>query len=176
MMGVGMKKLIITSSVFENGGSIPEKYTCDGDNINPPLSIKGIPPESQSLVLTIDDPDAVGEVIVKKCSDNSLFKQSDCSTRTEKTWLHWLVWDIDTSGSIKEESIPGVEGINSFNRAEYDGPCPPVGTHRYVFRVFALNTKLNLPKGSTLTAVETAMHNHIVAEGELLGKYGRTLA
>ena len=117
---VEMEKLTI-SSVFSNNETIPKKYTCDGDDINPELAIKGVPEEAKSLVLIMDDPDApVG------------------------TWDHWIVFNIPVTAKIEENSIPGTEGVNSFRRQSYGGPCPPSGTHRYFFKFYALDTELDL--------------------------------
>ena len=104
-----MKELRITSLVFEKNGFIPVKYTCDGDDVNPPLKIEGIPEGTQSLVLIIDDPDA-----------------------PMGTWDHWVVWNILPVEKIEEDSVPGMEGLNDFNQHSYGGPCPPSGTHRYL--------------------------------------------
>jgi hypothetical protein len=144
-----MPELKITS-VFEHNGHIPVKYTCDGDDINPPLNIEGIPDGTQSLVLIMDDPDA-----------------------PMGTWDHWIVWNIPASGKIEENSAPGIEGVNSWRKNNYGGPCPPSGTHRYFFKVYALDTKLNLPTSANKKDVEKAMQSHILAEGELIGLYSR---
>ena len=108
----------IISEVFENKQMIPQKYTCDGENINPPLQITDIPSNTESLVLIVDDPDA-----------------------PSGDWIHWLVWNINPqTKEIMEDSVPenAVVGTNDFKKMEYDGPCPPSGTHRYVFKVLAL--------------------------------------
>lgn len=146
-----ISELKITSPAFEANGEIPTKYTCDGADINPPLHIEGIPEEIQSLVLIVDDPDAPGG-----------------------TWDHWIVWNIPPVDAIEEDSIPGTEGLNDFRRQAYGGPCPPSGTHRYFFKVYALDTMLDLPPTATKTDVEQAMEGHILAQGELIGKYSRS--
>ena len=141
----------VTSKAFEDGGMISAKYTCDGDDINPPLSISDVPAKTQSLALIVDDPDApIGD------------------------WVHWLVWDIDakTTG-IKEDSVPGTEGTNDFRRTKYGGPCPPSGTHRYMFKVYALDARLNLPQSTTKKSLQAAMQGHILSEARLSGKYKR---
>ncbi len=138
----------VFSSVFASNGSIPGKYTCDGEDINPPLEFEGIPEEAESLVLIVDDPDA-----------------------PTKTFTHWIVWNIEPVAKIDEDSIPGVEGINDFRKIGYGGPCPPSGTHRYFFRVYALGKKLELKAGAGRKELENEMIGHIVAEGELMGKY-----
>lgn len=143
----------ISSPVFENNECIPSKYTCDGGNISPPLMFSDVPGNAQSLVLIMDDPDA-----------------------PRGTWIHWTIWNIDpkTTG-IKENSVPGeaVEGITSFGRAGYGGPCPPTGTHRYFFKLYALDAKLDLAPDLDKSALEKAMQNHILAQAELIGLYTR---
>jgi Raf kinase inhibitor-like YbhB/YbcL family protein len=143
-------ELIISSPVFENGGFIPAKYTCDGDDVNPPLDIKGLPTGTKSLVLIVDDPDA-----------------------PMGTWDHWIVWNILVKDRIEENSVPGVEGVNSFGRHSYGGPCPPSGTHRYFFKVYALDTRLELNPNSKKKDVEKAMKGHVLAQGEIMGRYKR---
>ena len=141
----------ITSSVFGHNTLVPSKYTCEGQNINPPLSIKDIPADTKSLVLIVDDPDA-----------------------PTKTWTHWTVWNISPdTAEIAENSIPGgcVEGTTSFGRTGYGGPCPPSGTHRYFFKIFALNKLLNLPHGAYLANLTAAMENHIIDKDEFIGLY-----
>jgi len=146
-----MKELTITSEAFQNNKSIPKKYTCDGQDINPPLSIEGIPAETKSLILIVDDPDA-----------------------PMGTWDHWIVWNIPpTTIAIKENTVPGVEGINDFRKHSYGGPCPPSGTHRYYFKVYALDTKLTLNPNSRKKDLEKAMRDHILAKGQLVGLYSR---
>ena len=146
-----MADLTITSPEFENNGMIPAKYTADGENINPELNIEGIPAEAQSLVLICDDPDApVG------------------------TWTHWVVFNIPaTSTKIAENSVPGIQGLNDFKKNSWGGPAPPSGTHRYFFKVYALDIKLDLQEGALLSNIESAMNNHILAQGGLIGKYKR---
>ena len=143
-------KLIVTSTAFENNGAIPSKYTCDGDDVNPPLDIGGLPGGTKSLVLIVDDPDA-----------------------PRGTWDHWVVWNIAPTERIEENSVPGVEGLNDFQRHSYGGPCPPSGTHRYFFKVYALDVQLNLGAESRKRDVEKAMEGHALATGELVGRYRR---
>jgi len=145
-----MEKLTITSSVFKNKGVIPAKYTCDGEDVNPPLSVEGVPEETESLVLIVDDPDAPMGM-----------------------WDHWVVWDIPPTKKIEENSVPGTEGLNDFGKHSYGGPCPPSGTHRYFFKVYALDTKLDLPSNSRKRNVEKAMEGHILTKGEIIGLYSR---
>lgn len=149
----GEIRMKITSKAFANNGFIPQKYTCDGQDINPPLTIKEVPANTKSLVLMVDDPDAPMGV-----------------------WTHWLVWNIDPKTTeIKEGTVPqgAVLGKNDFGKPDYGGPCPPRGTHRYFFKVFALDVVLNLPSGASRSQLEKAMENHIVGQGQLMGKYSR---
>jgi len=145
-----MKKLIVTSPTFENNGFIPSKYTCDGDDVNPVLLIKDAPEATQNLALIVDDPDA-----------------------PMGTWDHWIVWNISPTEKIEEMSVPGTEGLNSFRRHSYGGPCPPFGTHRYFFKVYALDTKLAIQPNSKKNDVEKAMEGHTLAKGEIVGLYKR---
>jgi Raf kinase inhibitor-like YbhB/YbcL family protein len=142
------KPLLITSSAFKAMKPIPSGYTCEGKDINPPIDIEGIPERAHSLVLIVDDPDAPG-----------------------KTWVHWLVWNIPIAHHIKENSVPGVQGSNDFGRQAWGGPCPPSGTHRYFFKVYALDSLLELPSRTTKRELEQAMGDHILAYGELVGLY-----
>jgi len=145
-----MEQLTITSPVFENNKPIPKKYTCDGEDVNPPLNIEDIPVGTKSLVLIVDDPDA-----------------------PMGTWDHWIVWNIPPKNKIDEDSVPGVEGLNDFRKHSYGGPCPPSGTHRYFFKVYALDVQLALSSNSRKKDVEKAMKDHILAKGELVGLYSR---
>lgn len=147
-----MAALKITSPAFSEGESIPEKYTADGDDVNPELNIEGIPSEAKSLVLIVDDPDAPAG-----------------------TWTHWLVFNISSSTSkVDENSIPGIQGINDFKRIEWGGPSPPSGnSHRYFFGVYALDTMLELDEGVLRADIERAMQGHILTKGELIGRYRR---
>jgi Raf kinase inhibitor-like YbhB/YbcL family protein len=146
-----LEKLLVKSPAFENGKPIPTKYTCDGANVNPPLTIDGIPEETKTLVLTVDDPDA-----------------------PMGTFNHWVVWNIPpTTRKIEENTFPGTRGISTSGKHTYDGPCPPYETHRYFFKVYALDIKLNLKLNSTIKDVEKAMKGHTLAEGELVGLYSR---
>jgi Raf kinase inhibitor-like YbhB/YbcL family protein len=146
---MNIQTIKVFSSAFVGNGSIPRKYTCDGQDINPPLEFAGIPEETESLVLIVDDPDA------------------------SPKFTHWLVWNIEPVAKIEEDSIPGVEGLNDFKKIGYNGPCPPSGTHRYFFRVYALDKKLELKAGAGRKYLENEMIGHIIAEGELMGKYSR---
>ncbi len=146
-----MTDLIVKSPAFKNNQMIPSKYTCDGQEINPPLTIEDIPPETESLALVLEDPDA-----------------------PRGTFDHWIVWNIAPTGKIEENSVPGVVGLNSSGEPEYNSMCPPSGTHRYFFKVYALDTKLNLkPWLTRKKELEKAMQGHILAKGELIGLYRR---
>lgn len=142
--------MVITSPVFKNNEMIPRKYTCDGADVNPTLNIRGIPRKAESLVLIVDDPDA-----------------------PMGTWDHWIVWNIPPEERIEENSVPGIEGLNDFRKHSYGGPCPPSGTHRYFFRVYALDAMLDLKPNSRKRDVERAMRGHILAQGEIIGLYRR---
>jgi Raf kinase inhibitor-like YbhB/YbcL family protein len=147
-----MKKLSVMSPTFENNQLIPAKYTCDGDNVNPPLAIDGVPEGTKTLALIVDDPDA-----------------------PMGTWDHWIVWNIPaTTSKIAENTVPGTEGMNDSRRRSYGGPCPPSGTHRYFFKVYALDVKLDLSPAARKRDVEKAMQGHVLAKGELVGLYRRS--
>ena len=142
----------ITSSAFQQGANIPSKFSCDGANTSPPLQISDSPTEAKSLVLIVDDPDA----------PSGLF-------------THWAVWNISPQTStIAEGSTPkGAQGTNDFGKSGYGGPCPPSGTHRYYFKIFALDRELDLPSGAKRSQLDAAMKGHVVAQGELMGRYSR---
>ena len=148
----GRAKIDVTSSAFQEGGSIPSRFTCDGSDTSPPLQISGVPPETKSLVLIVDDPDAPGGL-----------------------FTHWLLWNIPPkTTSIPQGSSPiGVQGTNDFGKAGYRGPCPPPGTHRYSFKVFAIDRQLDLRSRAKRSEVEAAMRDHVTAQGELVGRYAR---
>ena len=146
--GKGMK---ITSSAFQEGAEIPAKYSRQGGNANPPLHIEGVPQNAKSLVLIVDDPDApVG------------------------LFTHWLLWNIDPkTAEIAEKSTPkgAVQGTNDYPTLGYGGPQPPSGTHRYYFKIFALDQTLNLPAGAKRKELDKAMNGHVIAQGQLMGRY-----
>ena len=148
----GEAKMKIRSSAFEQDGNMPAKFTCDGSDTSPPLQITGIPSNAKTLVLIADDPDA----------PDGLF-------------THWLVWNIPPqTNSIAEGGAPkGVQGANDFGKTDYRGPCPPRGTHRYSFKIFALDRELDLRTGAKRSQVDVAMKGHIIAQGELVGRYAR---
>ena len=148
-----LKIMKLESSVFENNGNIPSKYTCDGENVNPPLEISEVPENTKSLVLIVDDPDA-----------------------PMGTWVHWTVWNISPKTTeISENSVPegAVEGITDFGKPGYGGPCPPSGTHRYFFKLYALDTTLDLGSSAKAKDIEKAMEGHILDKAELVGLYSR---
>jgi Raf kinase inhibitor-like YbhB/YbcL family protein len=152
-LAAGGEKMKITSSAFQEGGTIPEKFSKNGENANPELRIDGVPAEAKSLALIVDDPDApVG------------------------LFTHWLVWNIDPKTTeVAENDVPkgAVQGMNDFPGRHYDGPQPPSGTHRYYFKVFALDQTLNLKPGAKRREVDAAMKGHVIGQGELMGKYSK---
>jgi len=146
----------ITSSAFEEGGLIPPKYTCDGDDISPPLQWDAGPEATKSIALISDDPDA-----------------------PMGTWVHWVLFNLPPDTTHLHENIPPEEilpngarqGISDFGRIGYGGPCPPSGTHRYFFKIYTLDTELDLVAGAAKSDLINAMEGHILAEGQLMGKY-----
>ncbi len=150
----------LTSPAFSEGGRIPSKYTCDGQEISPPLKISEVPKGAKTLVLIMDDPD-IPDFVKEKF-------------RIE-IWDHWIVWNIPANTiEIAEGTNPkGILGKNTRGVTAYGGPCPPDREHRYFFKLYALDIELSLPKGSTKTEVEKAMKGHILAEAKLTGKYAR---
>ena len=151
-----MKTLIIKSSAFNHLEMIPDKYTCKGKNISPPLQWVDFPNETKSFVLINDDPDA-----------------------PSGTWVHWVLFNIPADQTELKENIQQKkifdngtrQGMTDFGRSAYGGPCPPSGTHRYFFKLYALDIMLDLPAGSTKEEIEKAMQGHILASGELIGKF-----
>ncbi len=138
----------LISTEFADNGFIPEKFTCQGVDINPTLIIEDMRVNTKSLALIMDDPDApLG------------------------TWVHWVVYNMPVISHIEENSIPGEEGINDSGRNAYHGPCPPSGIHRYFFKIYALDTELNLGRGINKKTLEKAMEGHILDKAELIGKY-----
>ncbi|MFO7928305.1 MAG: YbhB/YbcL family Raf kinase inhibitor-like protein [Candidatus Humimicrobiaceae bacterium] len=144
----------IKSTAFENNGNIPAKYTCDGENVNPPLEFSEVPQNAESLALVADDPDAPG-----------------------KTWVHWTIWNINP----KTKKIPehaklekAIEGITDFGKPGYGGPCPPSGTHRYFFKLYALDTELNLDPSSDVGQLQEEIEGHVIEKAELIGKYSKS--
>jgi len=143
----------IKSPAFGQNGLIPERYTCDGANVNPPLTISGAPGEAKSFVLIVDDPDA-----------------------PRGTWVHWTIYNISPqTKAIAERSVPqsAIQGTTSFGKPGYGGPCPPSGMHRYFFKLYALDTVLSAEAALDKTEVENLIRGHILAQTELIGRYGR---
>jgi Raf kinase inhibitor-like YbhB/YbcL family protein len=148
----------ITSSAFVEGGLIPSKYTCDGSNISPPLQWDSVPEGTKSIALISDDPDAPAG-----------------------TWVHWVIYSMPAETKELEENIPpdkvlpngARQGTNDFGKIGYGSPCPPSGTHRYFFKVYALDTELDLAPGATKRDLLNAMEGHILGQGQLIGIYKR---
>lgn len=140
----------VSSPAFEEGGAIPSEYTCDGADVSPSLTFRNISKNAKSLALIMDDPDA-----------------------PMGTWVHWLVWNIppNSTGFSKGENITYLLGTNDFGTLNYGGPCPPSGTHRYFFKLYALDTMLELKKGANKRQLEEAMSGHIIEEAQLMGTY-----
>jgi len=152
--------LTLESSAFEHGGAIPSRYTCQGDDISPPLTWRGVPETARSLVLIVDDPDAPDPQAPKM------------------TWVHWLLYNIPPDVSGLPENVgsanlpPGTrEGLNDWNRTGYGGPCPPIGRHRYFHKLYALDTVLEGLNTPTKAELEAAMKGHIISQTELVGTY-----
>ncbi len=151
-----MAELILKCSSFKEDGFIPERYTCDGENVNPFLEIRNVPKEAHSLALIMDDPDATNG----------------------KVWDHWVIWNIDPKTQyLSEDSLPSntVQGINSWGSARYGGPCPPHGAepHRYMFKLYALDMVLDLPFTTTRAELERVIEEHVIAKTDLVAKYRR---
>lgn len=138
----------LKSPEFNNNEYMPKKFSYRGENINPPLIITNIPSETKSIALIVDDPDA-----------------------PSGDWVHWIIFDMPVLPRIEENSAPGKQGMNDFGRIGYDGPFPPSGTHRYFFKVYALDAELNLAEGSHKSDLEGAMKGHVLAKAELIGLY-----
>jgi len=145
--------LRVSSPVFENNGTIPKKYGCEGENVNPSLKIEHVPSGAKSIALVFDDIDA-----------------------PRGTYVHWILWNIDPgTREIKENSIPegAIQGVNDFRKQNYGGPCPPTRPHRYVFKVYVLDTLLDLQTHSAKPDLEKAMEGHILGQAQLKGTYKR---
>lgn len=157
--GMSMK---IESSAFAHNGDIPRRYTCDGQDVSPPLSWSGVPENAKSLVLIVDDPDAPDPKAPKM------------------TWVHWVLYNIPANASglpegVSSGALPNgtAEGINDWKRTGYGGPCPPTGRHRYFHKLYALDTVLTGLNKPTKAQLEKAMQGHILAQAELIGLYQR---
>lgn len=138
----------LSSPEFQPNGMIPGKFTCQGKDVNPALVFDDVPGETKSLALIMDDPDA-----------------------PMGTWVHWVVYDMPVASKINEDSVPGKQGRNNFGKRDYGGPCPPSGTHRYFFKLYALDKELQLSEGVDKASLEKAMEGHILAKAELVGLY-----
>jgi Raf kinase inhibitor-like YbhB/YbcL family protein len=147
----------LSSTAFGHGEKIPSKFTCDGENINPPLSFSGVPAEAKSLALIMDDPDVPKNL------------------RPDGMWDHWVVFNIPPSlASLDEGEEPsGVQGMGTGQNLDYYGPCPPDREHRYYFKLYALDSELDLLEGATKKEVESAMAGHILEQAVLMGRYER---
>jgi len=155
--------LSLNSSVFNEGGVVPSKYTCEGDDVAPPLEWDGVPENAQSLVLIVDDPDAPDP------------------DDPRMTWVHWVVYNLPSDvrglpeGAMADMLPVGTkQGLNDWNNIGYGGPCPPIGRHRYFFKLYVLDTILEDLSSPTKVEVETAMQGHVIAQAELVGTYKKT--
>lgn len=153
----------ISSPAFSDGGEMTSKYTCEGDDLSPPLEWSGVPEGTKSLVLIVDDPDAPDP------------------KAPQRVWVHWVLYDIpaEAKGLPENANKSGLPsgakaGLNDWKRADYGGPCPPIGRHRYFHKLYALDTTLDELKSPTKTAVEAAMDGHILAEAQMIGTYEKT--
>jgi Raf kinase inhibitor-like YbhB/YbcL family protein len=184
-----IKKLTVTSSAFANNGTIPVKYTCLGQSASPPLTITNIPPEARSLAVIICDPDAVSKIQTEvenhtttKATRTRTTNKKVTQTKRTRTmdactvdgFTHWVVWNIDTGSTIPENFRNDDMGMNSAKQQGYIGMCPPTGMHHYIFRVYALDTKLKIDKNTDRKALEKIMTGHIVAQGEITGTYDKS--
>ena len=155
--------MTITSTAFAPEGSIPALYTCEGRDISPPLAWNGVPPGTKSLALIADDPDAPDPAAPKM------------------TWVHWVLYDLPPSTTglpegVKSSALPAgtKEAVNDFGRTTYGGPCPPVGRHRYYFKLYALDTTLPDLARPSKAALEKAMQGHVLAQATLMGTYRKS--
>ena len=148
----------LTSTAFKEGEAIPRQYTCDGVNISPPLEWSGVPKSAKAIAIIADDPDAPAGA-----------------------WVHWVLYNLPAENIGLVENLPptenlkagGFQGKNDFGKIGYGGPCPPSGTHRYFFKIYALDSELPLKSGATKAEVEKAMEGHILAQAQLMGTYSR---
>ncbi|MFA6194988.1 MAG: YbhB/YbcL family Raf kinase inhibitor-like protein [Patescibacteria group bacterium] len=148
-----LNNMLTITSVFSNGGQIPDTYGCHGSDVNPPLNFSGVPTGAQSLALIVDDPDA-----------------------PSGDWVHWLIFNIDPKiQGITEDSVPAgaILGMTSSGKAEYGGPCPPSGTHHYHFKLYVLDTILDLSASAKKSSLLSAMKGHIISQAELVGTYSQ---
>jgi len=150
----------LTSSAFQDRGSIPRRHTCEGNDVSPPLAITDVPADAQSLALIVDDPDAPDPAAPKM------------------TWVHWVMYDLPTGTSSLPEGVSAAalharDGLNDWKRTGYGGPCPPIGRHRYFFKLFALNRKLGELHRPTSAQLQRAFGGHVLAEAQLIGVYAK---
>jgi len=145
-----LEKLITIKSAFADEGMIPRKYCCNGENIHPPVEFDNLPEETKTLALLLEDPDAISGI-----------------------FTHWIAWNISPHRPIAENSAPGISGENGHGETGYTGPCPPNGTHRYILTIYALDAKLGLEAGADKRALLQAMDGHMLAYGEIMGKYSK---
>jgi len=152
-------RFMIESAAFAQGGTIPRAHTCTGADTSPPMSWKGVPASAKAIAMVVDDPDA-----------------------PSGTWVHWVIFDVPADLTRLDEGVPKTadlpsrarQGVNDFGRLGYNGPCPPPGPpHHYHFRMFALDSRLDLPANATAAQLEAAIKGHVVATGELVGTFGR---
>jgi Raf kinase inhibitor-like YbhB/YbcL family protein len=145
-----MTELVVRSTAFGKDQLIPSKYTCDGNGISPPLIVEGFPEKTKSFAVILEDPDAAAGL-----------------------FIHWIAWNIPAASEIKEGTPGGSVGLNTAKRSGYLAPCPPSGTHRYIFKVYALDAMLNLGSFVEKEDLKNAMDGHVLAQGELMGLYRR---
>jgi Raf kinase inhibitor-like YbhB/YbcL family protein len=154
--------LTLTSPAFAEGAAIPRTHTCEGDDVSPAFEWSGLPPGTRSLVLIVDDPDAPDPA------------------KPQRVWVHWVLYNLppDTTGlpeDVDTEELPegtGV-GVNDWGRADFGGPCPPIGRHRYFHKLYALDVRLEGLRSPTTAAIETAMRGHVLGEATLIGTYAK---
>jgi Raf kinase inhibitor-like YbhB/YbcL family protein len=147
---VTYKNIQVSCTAFKENEFIPRRYTCDGADISPSLNLDHVPEKAKTLAIIVDDPDAPAG-----------------------TWVHWVIWNIPVTHHVKENLSRGIRGLNDFGKTIYCGPCPPQGTHRYFFKVYALDCDLELPAGTRKADLEKAMSGHIIGFGELIGLYNK---
>jgi Raf kinase inhibitor-like YbhB/YbcL family protein len=155
--------LTLTSTAFRDGGEIPSRFTCQGDDISPPLAWRDIPTNTRSLALIVDDPDAPDP------------------RAPRMTWVHWVLFNLPPDTSALPQGIPAEQlpartkqGLNDWKHTGYGGPCPPVGRHRYFFKLYALDTVLELSGKTTKKALEAAMQGHVIEQAQLIGTYQKS--
>lgn len=187
----GSKTIIVTSTAFANNGPIPVKYTCLGPEFSPPLQFSNVPPEAKSIAIIVVEPNATVRVtqqkvcIPQKTTVKARGKRVKYATKkttgtpyetvqAKTCFTHWLIWNIEpNSNFIPENFINDNQGLNSANECRYKGMCPPEGTHNYHFKVYALDTKLNISKKSDRATLEKVMEGHILAWGEVVGTFNK---